>query len=640
MNRKQKKILFRIIISFVLTAVLAVAVNSLELSLSVIFFLFAVPYLVIGYDIWIKAFSNLKKGRVFDENFLMAFASAGAFAIAILDPDGRGDFIEAVAVILFYQVGEFFEGYIVDKSRREIDKLVNLTSDIVHVEQNNELRDVDPDTVNTGSVIVVKPGEKIPIDGVVVEGKSSLDTAALTGESMPRSIDCGDEVLSGCINISGAVRIRTSRLYEDSTAAKILELVENSSAHKARSEKFISRFARVYTPFVCFGALALALLPPVYLKFMTSEPAGWFEWVYRALTFLVISCPCALVISIPLTFFAAIGGSSRNGILVKGATFMEKLARTDYAVMDKTGTLTEGSFCVSRICNNVVDADKLIKYAAYAESSSNHPVAQSIVKAFPQKIDRSLIGDIEEIAGQGIRAEVGGQQVLVGNEKLLVSSGISGIAPADAVQAGTAVHVAVDGSYIGSIIISDSIRETSASAVGALKKMGINRIAMLTGDTADVAGYVAGCLGIGEVHSGLLPHDKVAVVQEIMKGKPAGSSLIFVGDGINDAPVLTVADVGIAMGGIGSDAAIEAADVIIMDDNPMKIAKAVGIARRCMSITWQNILFALGVKFSCLVLGAIGYASLWLAIFADVGVLILVVLNALRAMINVKESKS
>ena len=640
MNRKQKKILFRIIISFVLTAVLAVAVNSLELSLSVIFFLFAVPYLVIGYDIWIKAFSNLKKGRVFDENFLMAFASAGVFAIAILDPDGRGDFIEAVAVILFYQVGEFFEGYIVDKSRREIDKLVNLTSDIVHVEQNNELRDVDPDTVNTGSVIVVKPGEKIPIDGVVVEGKSTLDTAALTGESMPRSIDCGDEVLSGCINISGVVRIRTSRLYEDSTAAKILELVENSSAHKARSEKFISRFARVYTPFVCFGALALALLPPVYLKFMTSEPAGWFEWVYRALTFLVISCPCALVISIPLTFFAAIGGSSRNGILVKGATFMEKLARTDYAVMDKTGTLTEGSFCVSRICNNVVDADKLIKYAAYAESSSNHPVAQSIVKAFPQKIDRSLIGDIEEIAGQGIRAEVGGQQVLVGNEKLLVSSGISGIAPADAVQAGTAVHVAVDGSYIGSIIISDSIRETSASAVGALKKMGINRIAMLTGDTADVAGYVAGCLGIGEVHSGLLPHDKVAVVQEIMKGKPAGSSLIFVGDGINDAPVLTVADVGIAMGGIGSDAAIEAADVIIMDDNPMKIAKAVGIARRCMSITWQNILFALGVKFSCLVLGAIGYASLWLAIFADVGVLILVVLNALRAMINVKESKS
>lgn len=640
MNCKQKKILFRIIISFVLTAVLAVAVNSLELSLSVIFFLFAVPYLVIGYDIWIKAFSNLKKGRVFDENFLMAFASAGAFAIAILDPDGRGDFIEAVAVILFYQVGEFFEGYIVDKSRREIDKLVNLTSDIVHVEQNNELRDVDPDTVNTGSVIVVKPGEKIPIDGVVVEGKSTLDTAALTGESMPRSIDCGDEVLSGCINISGVVRIRTSRLYEDSTAAKILELVENSSAHKARSEKFISRFARVYTPFVCFGALALALLPPVYLKFMTSEPAGWFEWVYRALTFLVISCPCALVISIPLTFFAAIGGSSRNGILVKGATFMEKLARTDYAVMDKTGTLTEGSFCVSRICNNVVDADKLIKYAAYAESSSNHPVAQSIVKAFPQKIDRSLIGDIEEIAGQGIRAEVGGQQVLVGNEKLLVSCGISGIASADAVQAGTAVHVAVDGSYIGSIIISDSIRETSASAVGALKKMGINRIAMLTGDTADVAGYVAGCLGIGEVHSGLLPHDKVAVVQEIMKGKPAGSSLIFVGDGINDAPVLTVADVGIAMGGIGSDAAIEAADVIIMDDNPMKIAKAVGIARRCMSITWQNILFALGVKFSCLVLGAIGYASLWLAIFADVGVLILVVLNALRAMINVKESKS
>ena len=640
MNRKQKKILFRIIISFVLTAVLAVAVNSLELSLCVSFFLFAVPYLVIGYDIWIKAFSNLKKGRVFDENFLMAFASSGAFAIALLDPDGRGDFIEAVAVILFYQVGEFFEGYIVDKSRREIDKLVNLTSDIVHVEQNNELRDVDPDTVNTGSVIVVKPGEKIPIDGVVVEGKSTLDTAALTGESMPRSIDCGDEVLSGCINISGVVRIRTSRLYEDSTAAKILELVENSSAHKARSEKFISRFARVYTPFVCFGALALALLPPVYLKFMTSEPAGWFEWVYRALTFLVISCPCALVISIPLTFFAAIGGSSRNGILVKGATFMEKLARTDYAVMDKTGTLTEGSFCVSRICNNVVDADKLIKYAAYAESSSNHPVAQSIVKAFPQKIDRSLIGDIEEIAGQGIRAEVGGQQVLVGNEKLLVSSGISGIAPADAVQAGTAVHVAVDGSYIGSIIISDSIRETSASAVGALKKMGINRIAMLTGDTADVAGYVAGCLGIGEVHSGLLPHDKVAVVQEIMKGKPAGSSLIFVGDGINDAPVLTVADVGIAMGGIGSDAAIEAADVIIMDDNPMKIAKAVGIARRCMSITWQNILFALGVKFSCLVLGAIGYASLWLAIFADVGVLILVVLNALRAMINVKESKS
>ena len=640
MNRKQKKILFRIIISFVLTAVLAVAVNSLELSLCVSFFLFAVPYLVIGYDIWIKAFSNLKKGRVFDENFLMAFASSGAFAIALLDPDGRGDFIEAVAVILFYQVGEFFEGYIVDKSRREIDKLVNLTSDIVHVEQNNELRDVDPDTVNTGSVIVVKPGEKIPIDGVVVEGKSTLDTAALTGESMPRSIDCGDEVLSGCINISGAIRIRTSRLYEDSTAAKILELVENSSAHKARSEKFISRFARVYTPFVCFGALALALLPPVYLKFMTSEPAGWFEWVYRALTFLVISCPCALVISIPLTFFAAIGGSSRNGILVKGATFMEKLARTDYAVMDKTGTLTEGSFCVSRICNNVVDADKLIKYAAYAESSSNHPVAQSIVKAFPQKIDRSLIGDIEEIAGQGIRAEVGGQQVLVGNEKLLVSSGISGIAPADAVQAGTAVHVAVDGSYIGSIIISDSIRETSASAVGALKKMGINRIAMLTGDTADVAGYVAGCLGIGEVHSGLLPHDKVAVVQEIMKGKPAGSSLIFVGDGINDAPVLTVADVGIAMGGIGSDAAIEAADVIIMDDNPMKIAKAVGIARRCMSITWQNILFALGVKFSCLVLGAIGYASLWLAIFADVGVLILVVLNALRAMINVKESKS
>lgn len=640
MNRKQKKILFRIIISFVLTAVMAVAVNSLELSLSVSFFLFAVPYLVIGCDIWIKAFSNLKKGRVFDENFLMAFASAGAFAIAILDPDGRGDFIEAVAVILFYQVGEFFEGYIVDKSRREIDKLVNLTSDIVHVEQNNELRDVDPDTVNTGSVIVVKPGEKIPIDGVVVEGKSTLDTAALTGESMPRSIDCGDEVLSGCINISGVVRIRTSRLYEDSTAAKILELVENSSAHKARSEKFISRFARVYTPLVCFGALALALLPPVYLKFMTSEPAGWFEWVYRALTFLVISCPCALVISIPLTFFAAIGGSSRNGILVKGATFMEKLARTDYAVMDKTGTLTEGSFCVSRICNNVVDADKLIKYAAYAESSSNHPVAQSIVKAFPQKIDRSLIGDIEEIAGQGIRAEVGGQQVLVGNEKLLVSCGISGIAPADAVQAGTAVHVAVDGSYIGSIIISDSIRETSASAVGALKKMGINRIAMLTGDTADVAGYVAGCLGIGEVHSGLLPHDKVAVVQEIMKGKPAGSSLIFVGDGINDAPVLTVADVGIAMGGIGSDAAIEAADVIIMDDNPMKIAKAVGIARRCMSITWQNILFALGVKFSCLVLGAIGYASLWLAIFADVGVLILVVLNALRAMINVKESKS
>lgn len=621
--------LARIIISIILTAL--IAIFATDYSYIVKFFLYLIPYLIISYDLIKKSYRNILKGQIFDENFLMVVASIGAFLLAYFDPNGRGDYLEAVAVVLFFQIGEFFEGYIVNRSRKHIGDLIDLTETVAYIEQNNEIRRVDADTVKIGSIVVVKPGAKIPIDGIVVDGNSVLNTSALTGESLPQRVEIGSEVLSGSINVNAVIKIKTTKLYEDSTAAKILELVENSSSNKAGSERFISKFARYYTPFVCYSALVLAFVPPLYIKLFTAGEVDLFEWIYRALTFLVISCPCALVVSIPLTFFAAIGGASRNGILVKGSNYLEKLAKAKYVIMDKTGTLTHGNFVVTKILNNIIAPDLLLKYAAYAESASSHPIALSIVKAYAQKIDQGLITSIEEYSGNGIKAQIDGKTILVGNKRLLELNGVD-YKEADVEEIGTLIYVAIEQKFVGSILITDQIKETSFETIKELNRLSLKKLVMLTGDNKKIAISVAKSLGIHELYCELLPAEKVQYLEDLTKEKKASECTVFVGDGINDAPVLSVADVGVAMGGVGSDAAIEAADVVIMDDNPLKIAKSIVIGKKCMRVTYENIFFALGIKIACLILGAIGFASLWLAIFADVGVLILVILNALRAM--------
>ena len=634
MNHKQKKMLRRIVTAAVLLIALELGKGLLPLAgygrIAVLFVLYLIPYYVVGHDILAKAWKGIRNGRVLDECFLMAIATVGAFAIAILEQ--TGDFVEAVAVMLFYQLGEFFESYAVGKSRRNISELMDIRPDYANVEENGSLTQVDPEEVEVGTIIVVRPGEKVPIDGVVVEGTSSLNTSALTGESMPRDIREGDSVISGCINLSGVLKIKTTTGFGESTVSKILELVENASSRKSKSEDFISKFARIYTPAVCGSALALAVLPPIVQLLLGYNGAVLpliTDWLYRALTFLVISCPCALVISIPLSFFAGIGGASNQGILVKGSNYLETLSQTTYVVFDKTGTLTKGVFEVSDIHNLTMEPEKLLEYAAYAESASSHPIARSILTAYGKPLDASRVTEIQEIGGHGITAKVDGVAVAAGNEKLMKSLGIS-FDPAH--SAGTVVHMAVDGAYAGSIVVSDTIKESAAQAIAQLKKSGVKKTIMLTGDAAPVAEAVAKELGIDEVHSELLPGDKVSKVEEILAAKGEKEKRAFVGDGINDAPVLARADIGIAMGAMGSDAAIEAADVVLMDDNPLKIAKAIQISRKCLGIVKQNIWFAIGVKLICLALGAAGLGNMWLAILADVGVMVLAVLNAIRAL--------
>ncbi len=626
MTKKQKKMLVRIIITAVMLAALYVIPVTGWLRLA----LYLAAYAVIGYDILRKAGRGILNGRVFDENFLMAVATVGAFALAIYEKSG--DYNEAIAVMLFYQIGELFQSYAVGKSRKNISALMDIRPDYANIEQNGQLVRVDPDEVAVGTVIVVQPGEKIPLDGIVAEGSSTLNTSALTGESLPRDAHQGDEVISGCINMTGVLKIRTTKVFDESTVSKILELVENASSRKSKSEDFISKFARVYTPAVCGGALALAVLPPIaQLLFGYSGPVLTLitDWLYRALTFLVISCPCALVISIPLSFFAGIGGASNQGILVKGSNYLETLSQTTCVVFDKTGTLTKGVFAVSQIHNVTGTPEKLLEYAAYAESASSHPIARSILTAYGLPLEPGRVTDIQEKSGHGITASVDGVSVAAGNEKLMKSLSI----PAEPVSAvGTVMHMAVDGAYAGYIVVSDTVKDTAKQAVAALKKAGVKKTVMLTGDAAAVANAVAKELGIDEVYSELLPGDKVARVEEILAAKGEKEKLAFVGDGINDAPVLARADIGIAMGAMGSDAAIEAADVVLMDDNPLKIAKAIKISRKCLSIVKQNIGFAIGVKAVCLILGALGLGNMWLAIVADVGVMILAVLNAIRAL--------
>lgn len=618
MNKKQKKVLIRIIISAALMVVLALLpIKDERLRLA----LFLVPYFIIGYDILRKAVRGIMNRQVFDENFLMAAATVGAIIL--------GEYTEGVAVMLFYQIGELFQSCAVGKSRRNISELMDIRPDYANVYVDGSLTRVDPDDVRPGTVIVVMPGEKIPIDGVVVKGDTSLDTSALTGESVPRRCGVGDEVISGCINMTGLLEIRTTREFGESTVSRILELVENSSSKKSRSEKFISKFAKYYTPAVCYGAAALAILPPlVNMLFLNNSPV-WGDWIYRALTFLVISCPCALVISIPLSFFAGIGGASREGVLVKGSNYLETLAGVRYVVFDKTGTMTEGVFRVNGVYPSGYDSDKLLEYAAMAESFSNHPISKSLKAAYGKEIDKSKISDTKEVSGHGVTAVVDGRQVAVGNEKLMAKVGAACEAHDGA---GTVVHVAVDGVYAGYILISDALKATAEAAVAALKKNGIKKTVMLTGDSKSVADRVGGELHADEVYSELLPADKVIKVEEILKNCGGKEKTAFVGDGINDAPVLSRADVGIAMGALGSDAAIEAADVVLMDDDPIKIVKAIRIARKCMRIVYENIYFALGIKAVCLVLGAFGIANMWLAIFADVGVMVIAVLNAVRAL--------
>lgn len=589
------------------------------------FVLYMIPYFIIGYDILRKAVKGILNRQVFDENFLMAVATVGAIVIAVAD---NGDYIEAIAVMLFYQVGELFQSYAVGRSRRNISALMDIRPDYANIEVNGKLERVDPDEVEIGTIIIVQPGEKIPIDGIVTEGSSSLNTSALTGESLPREAGAGDEVISGCINMSGVLKIRTTKEFGESTASKILELVENSSSRKSRSEDFISKFARYYTPAVCYSALALAVLPPLVRMVLGLGPQ-WGDWIYRALTFLVISCPCALVISIPLSFFAGIGGASREGVLVKGSNYLEALSQAKYVVFDKTGTLTQGVFEVCGIHHNKMEEQKLLEYAALAESASSHPISKSIARAYGKEIDRTRVSDIREISGSGVIAKVDGVTVAAGNDKLMRSLGIR---YKDCHQVGTIIHMAVNGVYEGHILIADMVKPHAKEAIVSLKKAGVERTVMLTGDIERVALQTAGELGIDEVYSGLLPGDKVTKVEELLNQKPAKSKLAFVGDGINDAPVLSRADIGIAMGAMGSDAAIEAADIVLMDDDPMKIAKAIKISRKCIGIVYQNIVFAIGVKLICLFLGAIGIANMWFAIFADVGVMILAVLNAIRAL--------
>ena len=616
MNKKQKKVLIRIIaasVTMILFAFIPVE-GWLE------FVLFMIPYLIIGYDILLKAFKGIKNKQVFDENFLMAVATVGAIAL--------GDYKEGVAVMLFYQIGELFQSYAVGRSRRNISELMDIRPDYANIERDGKRERVDPDEVGIGSVIVVQPGEKVPIDGVIIEGSTTLNTSALTGESVPREAKAGDDVISGCINMTGVLKIKTTKEFGESTVSRILDLVENSSSKKSRSENFISKFARYYTPAVCYGALALAILPPVVSMFLGFD-AMWGEWIYRALTFLVISCPCALVISIPLSFFAGIGGASNAGVLVKGSNYLETLSKTKYVVFDKTGTLTQGVFEVVGVHHSKLEEARILEYAALAESFSSHPISKSLQRAYGKEIDQSRVTDVKEISGEGVTAVVDGVSVAAGNTKLMKRLGIE---YSDCHSVGTIVHMAVNGRYEGHILIADREKPNSKEAIAQLYRMGIKETVMLTGDTGKVADQVAGDLGISTVYSELLPGDKVAKVEELLSKKHSKEALAFVGDGINDAPVLSRADIGIAMGALGSDAAIEAADIVLMDDDPLKIAKAIKIAKKCLRIVYENIYFAIGVKIVCLILGALGIANMWVAIFADVGVMVIAVINAIRAL--------
>lgn len=617
MNKKQKKMLIRI----VLAAVCMVVFSFLPVEGYLKFVLFMVPYLIIGYDILKKAIKGIMNRQVFDENFLMAVATVGAIAL--------GDYKEGVAVMLFYQIGELFQSYAVGRSRKNISELMDIRPDHANIERDGELEEVDPDEVEVGSIIVVRPGEKIPIDGIIVEGKTTLNTSALTGESMPRDAAVGDEVISGCVNMTGLLKIQTTKEFGDSTVSKILDMVENASSRKSRSENFITKFARYYTPAVCYSAVALAVLPPLVRMLLMGSAPEWGVWVLRALTFLVISCPCALVISIPLSFFAGIGGASNAGILVKGSNYLETLAGTKYVVFDKTGTMTQGVFEVSGVHHNTIEEEKLLEYAALAESFSSHPISKSLQKAYGKPIDQSRVSDVQEISGNGVTALVDGISVAAGNDKLMKKLGID---YHECHSVGTVVHMAIDGVYAGHILISDMLKPHAKEAIQALRKAGIAKTVMLTGDSRKVAEKVAADLGIDEVYSELLPGDKVAMVEKLLQSRKEKEKLAFVGDGINDAPVLSRADIGIAMGAFGSDAAIEAADIVLMDDDPLKIAKAIRISRKCLRIVYENIYFAIGVKIICLILGAIGIANMWVAIFADVGVMVIAVLNAIRTL--------
>lgn len=623
MNKKQKKMLTRIIIA----AAMVIGLNFIPVEGLLRLGLYLAAYLVIGYDILRKAWKGILNRRVFDENFLMAIATVGAFALAIYSKSG--DYNEAIAVMLFYQIGELFQSYAVGKSRRNISALMDIRPDYANIEREGKLEQVDPDEVEIDSVIVVQPGEKVPLDGIILEGTSTLNTSALTGESLPRDVKQGDEIISGCINMTGVLKIRTTKEFGESTVSKILELVENSSSRKSKSEDFISKFARIYTPAVCYGALALAFLPPLVQMLFLGGSAQWGVWIYRALTFLVISCPCALVISIPLSFFAGIGGASKEGVLIKGSNYMETLSKTKYVVFDKTGTLTKGVFEVTAIHHNEMDEKKLLEYAALAECASSHPISKSLQKAYGQEIERNRVSDIQEISGHGVVAKVDGHEVAAGNKKLMKQLGVE---YKDCHKVGTIIHIAIDKKYEGHIVISDVMKPHAEEVVSRLKKAGVKKTVMLTGDAKAVAEQAAKALGIDEVYSELLPGDKVEKVEALLKQKTEKEKLAFVGDGINDAPVLTRADIGIAMGALGSDAAIEAADVVLMDDDPLKISKAIKISRKCLNIVYQNIVFALVIKFGCLALGAVGIANMWFAIFADVGVMVLAVLNAIRAL--------
>ena len=628
MNKKQKKMLIRIMVS----AALLIGFNFLPFEGVLRFILYLIPYLVIGYDILIKAFKGIKNRQPFDESLLMAIATIGAIAIAIYTEVAEheaGDYVEAIAVMLFYQIGEWFQSYAVGKSRRNISDLMDIRPDYANIEKDGKLEQIDPDEVEPGSVIVVQPGEKVPIDGIVIEGTSTINTSALTGESLPRDAQEGDEIISGCINMTGVLKIKTTKEFGESTVSKILDLVENASSRKSKSEDFITKFARIYTPAVVYSAIALAILPPLVRMFGMGIPAEWGTWIYRALTFLVISCPCALVISIPLSFFAGIGGASNAGVLVKGSNYLETLSQTKCVVFDKTGTLTQGVFEVNEVHHNEMSREQLLEYAALAESASSHPISKSLQRAYGKEIDRNRVTDIREISGNGVTAKVDGIDVAAGNSKLMDRLGVKWI---DCHQSGTIIHMAVDGRYAGHIVISDIEKPHAKEAIQALKKAGVEKTVMLTGDSRRVAEHVAADLGIDEVHAELLPADKVSEVEEILKKNTGKGKLAFVGDGINDAPVLSRADIGIAMGAMGSDAAIEAADIVLMDDDPLKISKAIRISRKCLRIVYENIWFAIGIKLICLVLGAVGIANMWLAIFADVGVMIIAVLNAIRAL--------